>query len=234
MDSTTRISRPAPFSAGPHARIRALLLAALLVTMMGATGCLEFLVAAGLFPRPKVEAAFKFGEGAVAVLVDDYQEVFYWPDTKNTLSESIVEELINRGAVETVIPSAAVNRLRQTDPKFDERACTEIGRMLNADQVLLVEARSFYAIEDPAEQEAEARMSVSIKVINALETQDRRKVRLWPRAREGYILEAELIRGELIEAKTRSRILRRLTDRLAEKIVRKFYDRRMDTFEKEE
>ncbi len=214
--------------------MRCFIMAALAAVLAGSAGCLEFLVASGLFPGPKVEAAFEFGEGPVAVLVDDYHEVFYWPDTKNTLAESIVEELIDRGAAETVIPTAAVNRLRQTDPKFDERACTEIGRMLKADQVLVVEARSFYAIEDPAEQEAEARMSVSIKVINALEKEDRRKVRLWPRAREGYILEAELIRGELIEAKTRSRILRRLTDRLAEKIVRKFYDRRMDTFEKEE
>ena len=207
---------------------------AVAVAVLGAAGCGEALFMSGLVPRPKVEAAFKFGDGPVAVLVDDYQEAFYWPGTANALSDAIVEELLDRGAARTVVPTSAVIRLRQTDPQFDERACTEIGRALKADQVLLVEARSFYATEDPTEEEGAARMSVAIKVINARERKDRRKVRLWPTTHEGYIVQVELGATEITRAKIRDRILRELTQQMAAKIVRKFYDRRMEPFEKEE
>lgn len=193
----------------------------------------EALFVSGLFPRPKIVAELKLTDGAVAVLVDDFQELCYWPGATTMLADRVIEELRSHKAAGLLIPTSTVNRLRQSDAEFDEQSCAHIGRMLKAEQVLLIEVRSFYAAENPVEATAAARMSVAAKVINVLEEKDRRKVRLWPRGREGRIVQVELSAADVMRAGSRDGILRALTEALAEKIARHFYDRRMADFEKE-
>lgn len=187
----------------------------------------------GLFHRPKVKAEFKLTDGPVAVLTDDFQELCYWPGATTMLAERVIEKLRSHNAAKVLIPISRIRQARQLDPKFDERSCAEIGRILKVEQVLLLQVRSFYATENPVEASAAARMSVAAKVINVLEKNDATKVRLWPRSREGRVIGAELSAGDVTRARTRDGILRTLTEALAEKIARKFYDRPMDDFEKE-
>ena len=209
----------------------AALLMVVLLSGCGISGG-EALFMSGLFHRPKVKAQYELTEGPVAVLVDDFQELCYWTGTTTMLADQVMEQLREHGAAKRLIPALSIKRLRQSDSKFDQRACTHIGRMLEAEQVLAIEVRSFYATENPVEANAAARMSVAVKVINALERKHPGKVRLWPKSRRGRIVEAELNAGAVTRAKTRHGILRALTGTLAEKIARQFYDRPMDDFEK--
>jgi len=210
----------------------ALAMAAVLLSGCGATGG-QAMFFTGLFPRPTVKAEFTFGEGPVAVLVDDFQEICYWPEMTAVLADEVIRELGDRGVAKIVIPTAKVGRLRQADAEFDDRACTAVGRALEADELLVIEVRDFYATEDPVEASDAARLGVGLKVINAREREDRSKVRLWPREHEGSIVSAELSAADVRRAETREGIVAELAKALAEKIVRKFYDRPMDDFEKE-
>ncbi len=185
----------------------------------------------GLFSRPDVKAEFRFGDGPVAVVVDDFGEVCYWPGVASELTERVILSLESNKAAKKIISTDVVNRLRKTDPSFDEHSCARLGRLLGADQVLLIEIRSFYATENPEESHAAARLSVAAKVINVLEKKDRRKVRLWPKSRDGRIVTIELNANDVSRAKTREGVLRELTTTAADDIVKFFYDRSMGDFE---
>ncbi|NOS99742.1 MAG: hypothetical protein HOP29_03855 [Phycisphaerales bacterium] len=186
----------------------------------------------GLFKRPTIEAGFEFGEGPVAVLVDDFQEQCYWPGATHLLAEKVVQALLDQNVAKIVIPASHMHQLRQGDPDFDEKSAAAVGRLVNADQLLLLEIRSFDATETPTEASAAARMSVAAKVINVLENNDRAKVRLWPRSHEGEVIEADITAAAITRAKSREAILDELTKALAERVVRRFYDRPMEDFEK--
>jgi len=186
---------------------------------------------AGLFRRPTIDAEFRFGKGPIAVVVDDFGEVCYWPGVSSALAERLILSLESNKAAKTIISNAAVNRLRKTDASFDEHSCARLGRLLGAEQVLLIEIRSFYASENPAESNAAARLGVAAKVINVLEKTDRRKVRLWPKSRDGRIVTTELSANDVSRAKTREGVLRELTTTAADNIVNFFHDRAMGDFE---
>jgi hypothetical protein len=68
-----------------------------------------------------------------------------------------------------------------------------------------------------------ARMSVTVKVIDAL-TKTRGEERLWPVQREGHIVSTELHANEVLRAKTPPAIAAKLTDKTAEQVARLFYE----------
>jgi hypothetical protein len=185
----------------------------------------------GLFDRPEIEAKFKLGEGPVVVLVDDFQELCFWPETPGVLATKTTEELDNKDAAKILISPTKVRQLRQTAPDFDEWGAREIGRKLDADQVLWLQITDFDAAEDAHEVHNAARITVTLKVINALEETDRNKVRLWPPERDGRIVDVEIGAGAVTRAKNRAGIVDALCEKLAEKVVKNFYDRLMEDFE---
>lgn len=211
----------------PRARVALALLAALPFAGCGYSGG-QFLAATGLFKPPTVPAKFKFGPGPVLVFVDDTQELCYWPEAKTLLAEAVTQKLTQQGAAKQVVPPGKVEQLRRSDRGFEERGCREIGEQLEAEQVLWLQIRAFWAAEHATDARVAARIGVSAKVINVLELQDRGKVRLWPASPSGQPIEADLSAAQLARAETRDAIARALADALAKKVVRNFYDRPMD------
>lgn len=191
----------------------------------------EALFMSGLFKRPEVKAKFELTDGPVAVLVDDMQEVCYWPEGKRILAEAVLEELEKTGAAERLVPASKVSRVRQTNADFEQRGCREIGQLVGAHQVVWVRLESFFASEDPTETHSAARMGVTVKVINALEDRDPTKVRLWPKSPSGHAVHAELSGARVVEAKTRRAILQALSEELATALVKDLRDRPMEDFE---
>lgn len=187
----------------------------------------------GVFKRPKVEAEFKLTDGRVAVIVDDFGELCHWPEAPGVLEQRVIDQLSKHNAAKSLISPTKVKTLRQSYPEFDKRGFRELGRLLGADQVVAIEVRAFRASVDVQEVTAAARMSVAVKVIDAREKAERGRVRLWPASRAGETLAVELNASQVTRAKTRDGILDKLASALAEKIARKFYDRRMADFEKE-
>lgn len=218
----------------PNASTRlatACLFASLLIPGCGySTG--EFLFMTGLFNRPTVKAEFKFSDGPVAIVVDDFQEHCHWPEAKDALAKHIAKELKEHNVVRKLIPQSKTRRLRQTRSNYDELPTREIGELLGAQHVLAIQVEVFRASLDPFEASGAAHMTVTAKVINVLEKKNRSKVRVWPKSPAGKPHFAELSASEVTTEKKRAAILNALTAKLAKKIVRNFYDRKMEDFER--
>ncbi len=217
--------------------LRAITLALLGIALM-LPGCGQSAGAAvfmfGLFKRPVVEAEHEFDEGeVVAVLVDDPFDSCFWSEVPQVLTESMVAELDETEAATNLVAPSKVMRLRQLTPDFEERGAREVGKLLEADKVLWMEIQSFYASEDPEDATRAARLSLSVKIINANEDKDRTKVRLWPESPAGYPYEIELGAGAVARAKTRKGVVKALSEEVADRVVKKFYDHKMEDFEKE-
>ena len=193
----------------------------------------EALFMSGLFKRPKIEAEFKLGAGPVAILVDDMNENCYWPEATTILAEQIAKQLKEHNAASVIIAHSAVKRLRQSYPKFDDLSYRKVAQLLKAEQAIAVEVRSFFATVDPTSADAAASMSVAVKVLDADPNAPKSKVRLWPRSPGGLAVQAELTAEKVARAKTRQAILEALSEALAVKIARNFYDRKMDDFEEQ-
>lgn len=221
-------AEPPAFAARPAATV-----VALLTTLAGCgySGG-EALFMTGLFHRPRIKAGIKLNEGAVAVLVDDLQEQCYWPEATTILADQVADELKKKRAVKVLIPATKLSRLRQSKPDFDELSARQVGELLGADRIITIDVREFFASVDPTESNAAARMTVAVKVVNPHEKKTRSKVRLWPRSPTGKIAHVELSAAAVTRAKTRVGILRALTGALAEKIVKNFYDRKQEDFER--
>jgi hypothetical protein len=218
-----------------NTRLASVLLAGLFASLCPLVGCGitggQALFMFGLYNRPSIDADFKLTKGPVAVLVDDFEELCFWPEARTMLAEALIEEFRDKKAATQLIAAAKVNRLRQVKSDFDERGCREIGRMLKADQVVWLEVTSFFASIDATEANRAARMGVTVKVINALEEEDRSKVRLWPDSPSGESFEIELGAGMVTRAKSRKAIIKLMCEEMAKEIALRFYDHKVGDFE---
>ncbi len=191
----------------------------------------EALFISGLFLRPKIPAEFTLTEGPVAVLVDDFDEHCAWPEAPSVLADQVAGQLQKHHAAKKLVPAIKLRQLRQSRIDFDDLSARRIGELIGAEQVIAIEVRSFHAALEPTEANAAARMTVSVKVLNARETQHRSKVRVWPISPGGKLYQAELSAGQVTRAGGRGGILSALTEALAERIVKSFYRRKMEDFE---
>ena len=206
--------------------------AALLAGVVLCSGCGfsqgQLLWAMGFGSNVKVDAEFKLTrDGPVLVLVDDQEEQLYSPGTRIELGDKVGKELKAHGAVGELVPPAALARLRRQHLNFEERGCREVGQMAKAHQVLWIEVRDLHAEPEVDETISAARMSVTVRVVNAL-AEERGQERLWPVQREGHIVSTELHANEVMRAKTPPAIASKLADKMAEQIARLFYEHRLE------
>lgn len=211
--------------------------ATVMLLLVSLAGCSysggEALFMTGLFKRPQVDADFKLTDGPVAVIVDDFGELCHWSEAPGVLESRVVDQLSKHNAAKRLISPAKVKSMRQSYPEFDKRGFRELGRLLEADQVIAIEIRAFDASVEVRQVSAAARMSVAVKVIDSREQTESSRVRLWPGSHAGESLSVELDASSVRRAETREGILDKLATELAEKIAQKFYDRPMADFEKE-
>ncbi|RJP38746.1 MAG: hypothetical protein C4547_04130 [Phycisphaerales bacterium] len=180
----------------------------------------------------KVEAKYTLTQGPVLILVDDADGIVDWPVAIRLLQDDLAQALLKTKSAQKIVPVQTVQALRQTTADFDKRGIREVGRMAGAEQVLWLGVDEFFITEEPHEVHDAAYFVVSVKVINALEDEDRLRVRLWPDESEGFRILARVSAGEAAKAKSRDAISKLLTGRLAENIARLFHDHRLGDFER--
>jgi hypothetical protein len=67
-------------------------------------------------------------------------------------------------------------------------------------------------------------MAVAVKVLNALEKENKSKVRLWPAERDGRVLSVELDAATVIRAEKPEDVSDLLTQEMADEVAKLFYD----------
>lgn len=205
---------------------------AALALLVSTTGCAQLGVIAYFFRPPlrTEEAAYPLKSDAVLVLVDDDQGLIRPPIAREALVDAVARELKGHKVADKVTTTEELARMRQVEPKFEQRGARELGQLAEADTVLLLSTQEF-SMEDELELAAvPAKFAVRVRVINA-KADKREDVRLWPpelTERDGRLVEGELPPHELRGLKTVPEAHAKLAAELAKKIAELFYDRQVE------
>ena len=170
----------------------------------------------------KVEAEYKLSDGPVLVLVDDLEERLTWPDARELLTEETTKLLIEHKATKKIISPETVARFRRGTPQFETRGAREIGRMVEADQVVWLEVKAFIAQEEMQDTSQAAILTVTVKVIDP-NAEERSQVRLWPTVPEGRPVTTQLNSSDVVRLKTLPNIGRELCEKTAKEVAKLFY-----------
>ena len=211
---------------------RTALVLALMVIAAPLSGCGmsqgEALYFLGVGRRAKVEAKFRLTRGPVLILVDDVMGRVDWPMATRYLVDDLSQALIKTDGADRIVPRRTLENLRRADADFDEYTAHEIARRAGADQVLWIEVQDYFGDIEFHEAVNAAYFSVTVKVLNALETESRSNVRLWPSQRQGHYMTVSLSAPEVSMAKTKDAIARALSAKLSDAIAKLFHDYRPD------
>lgn len=195
--------------------------------MLCCTGCGPtiggMLFAAGMVPPEKVPAEYKLPPGPVLILVDDEQDLVQPPVARDKLVDSLARQFKERKIADRITTNEELARVRQSDPKFEQRGAREVGRLVGADTVVWLSIKQFLLEPDLEMAVSPAQWVVTLKVVNA-KAEKREDVRLWPLDREGKLIETSVSAQDLHECKTPSEAYGRMADELADKIAKLFYD----------
>ena len=215
-----------------------LLACAASVGAVATSGCFygggELLYFLGFGQGKLIKAEFRLTDGPILILVDDYEGLIDWHDASRHLVDELAQQLLREKAAKKIIPPRTLHTLRQTKPDFEKRGAREIGRMAGAEQVVWLQVKEFLVEEQFEEVVQAARFTVTVKVLNVLETEDRSSVRLWPSGPAGHLATASLPGDAVMRARTRDGISKALARELAVMIARSFHDYRLGDFESEE
>jgi hypothetical protein len=182
----------------------------------------------------KVEAQFHLTENPIAILIDDASQRIDYPPTFSHLFDELAQELLHNKAAKKIVPRQTLENFRQSLPDFEKRGSREIGELAGAEQVIWIEVQDFLASEEVHDALIAAHFTVTVKILNALEKQNRSRVRLWPMTPKGQVVSVTMTGSEVQIEKTKDAIAKKLSARLAEKIAKFFYDHRLGDFEREE
>ena len=179
-----------------------------------------------------IKPEFTLTSEPVLVLVDDHAERVTYIPSKTHLAESVADELLRNQAAKKIVPEESLAHLRQSDPEFVRRGCREIGERLGAEQVIWLEIQDYLVSEQIEDALKAAHCTVSVKVINVLEKENRLRVRVYPTTPEGRLVSASLSGSEMVPLKTRERISQELMKKLGVSIGAKVLVMRRGDFEK--
>ena len=104
--------------------------------------------------------------------------------------------------------------------------------MANAEQVLWIQVQDILIDENIAGASDAAYVTVTLKVINVLEKEDRARVRLWPASAAGVPVSTSISGAKAIELQTTDAIAQHLAEELAVKVAKFFYTHRPGDFDK--
>ncbi len=188
----------------------------------------------GFGQRDIVKAKFTLTEEPILILVDDPSGRIDWPPAEKYLTDTLSQELIKQEGANKIIPRKTVQNLRRSRTDFGKLSCREIGELVGAEQVLWLEVQKYFGDSEFFEPTNAAWFAVTVRVINAQETEDRSAVRLWPPSPRGQYISISLDGNEVAMAKTKDSIAKALAQRLAERLAKLFCDYRPGDFEREE
>jgi hypothetical protein len=170
-----------------------------------------------------VKAKCKLTQGPLLILMDESPALDLPPDLEPRLVRAVRDEFERTGINKKAIDPNRVAELRRQHEDFHRRGIREVGRMVDAEQVLWIYPREIALAQRPEEATDPARLSVALKVINAqAETAD--ELRVWPVSDEGEIVTIEIDPHEMQQIKSTDELMRRLTNRMALHISQLFRD----------
>lgn len=179
----------------------------------------------------RVDAKFRLGDGPIMVFVDDVHERIDYPPTRRYIWEDLSQELVRTKSALRITPIETEDILRRTLQDFGKRSCREIGELAGAEQVIWIEIRDFLAEEMIVDSSNAAYLAATVKVLNVLEKNDRRRVRQWPDSPEGEQINVTMTGAAATQSKTKDAIVKSLSAKLAVQVARLFHDHELFEFE---
>lgn len=206
------------------ARVRA---TALLLLSGGLAGCgpqagsLAYFF--GAKPKQIVKAQFTPTRGPLLIFFDDSPALDVPPEFPNLVVQATIDEFNRLDINKNVIPPARLESLKRQKGDFHKMGIREVGRALEAEQVLWLCPREFVMADQPAEASEPATFSVAIKVINArAESSD--TLRLWPVSTEGERVSVSIPAAEVMRSATADELMRKMAALMAVELGRLFHD----------
>jgi len=196
-------------------------IATLLLHGCGRYAGLAYFLGAGR--NTKIEPLYQLPEGTVLILVDDPSERVIWPRARDLLERYLGEELLAHEATAAVISPASVARFRQADSQFERYSATRVGRKLDADTVIWLEVRDFFAPVNIEDSSVAAKMTIAVRVLTTEESPESGRPRLWPQDESGHLDTTEMTAIDVHKLKGDNAVARELARRSAIRIGRLFY-----------
>jgi len=171
-----------------------------------------------------VEAKFKLTSGKLAVVVDDPQGLIVVPSTFRAFQQKLEEEFTSKGVKTKVVPFDQWDRLRRTDPDYNDTTKTSrrlIGEKLGAEQVLFLDVTDFRLKREPSTPVFQGRFAVRVSVYS---TERKRDVRLWPEQEGGEAVVVETQPRPSDGDEAASDVAHELAQKMAVDVAKLFYD----------
>ena len=199
----------------------------LLLLAAGVSGCGPkagtLLYFTGLVQPDKTSAAFDLARKPLLILVDDDWDLVHPPTARDALVDALATELRAHKLVERVTTNEELAKIRQTEPNFDKRGAREIGRLAKADIVLWLKVVRFTLPDDIEAAVVPCYFGVSVKVLDA-KAAKREDVCLWPKEREGKLVEARVSPHDLQACKSAREAHVAVATALASQVAKLFYE----------
>ncbi len=178
-------------------------------------------------PKQVVKARFKLTTGPLLILFDDSPAVDMPPELREMAVRAIAEEFRNTKVNDKVVPPSRLAELRRkredVTPRGVPRGIREVGRMVEAEQVLWMLPKEFAMPTTPEQVADPARLTVALKVINAKAT-ERDQLRLWPISEDGELVSVTIPPHKVRQTKTTNELLDLIARELAVEVGRLFRD----------
>jgi len=186
----------------------------------------QWLYTLGLYPTETIPAQYTLPEGSIMVLVDDNQDLIQPSFAREALVDEVAKQLTEHKLTDRVTTNEEIARIRQSEPRYDERGTRELGRLAGADTVIWLSTIDF-TLRSNLEMVIEpGRFAVMLKVVNA-KAEKRDEVRLWPQERDGRLVEVTMNVHDIRRCQNVKEAHQKIAALLADEIAKLFYDQKI-------
>jgi hypothetical protein len=176
----------------------------------------------GMVKAEKILAEFTLPKAPLLILVDDDWDLVHPRTARDALVDALAKELKTHGLIERVTTNEELARLRQSKPDFEQRGAREVGRLAKADTVLWLKVVRFTLGDDLDMAVSYVHFAVTVKVLDA-RADEREEVRLWPKGREGKLVEVKVSPHDIRKCKNTREAHAAMAESLAKEIAKLFY-----------
>jgi len=177
----------------------------------------------GLVKPDKTSAVYDLARKPLLILVDDDWDLIHPPTARGALVDALATELRAHNLVDKVTTNEELAKIRQSEPNFDKRGAREIGQLAKADIVLWLKVVRFTLPDDLEAAMVPCYFGVSVKVLDA-KAGKREDVCLWPKEREGKLVEARISPHDLQACKSVREAHKVVAEALASQVAKLFYE----------
>lgn len=170
-----------------------------------------------------VKAKCTLTTGPLLVLLDESQSIDLPPEMPGLVTQAIIDEFARVGINTKAVPPSKLEKLKRENKDYHKRGIREIGRLVEAEQVLWLYPREFSMADKPEEAMDPAKLTVSVKVINA-QADSSDKLRVWPVSTEGELVSIKITPNNVRKTNTPEELMRKMSSLLAVELSHVFKD----------